>query len=162
MKPYSEYTAEELAMERLFIRWVRNPDDPPIQKFWENWIEQHPFMVETVQSARQLVDEASGWEVETLPHNEVGSLWERIRNSIETLPEIEYLDPSMKAIATNWYFLRWSAGIVSTVLLVMFWFFWEPENKYFQSSQTQIAKSDSIQNLNKSDSTSKHNLVKLK
>ncbi len=160
MKPYSEYTAEELAMERLFIRWVRNPDDPPIQRFWENWIEQNPMMVGTVESARELVDVASGWEVDSLPPNEAGSLWDRIRSSIETLPEIEYLDPSVKAIAANWYFLRWSAGIVATVLLVMLWFFWEPEA--FPRPQTVMAKSDTTRVIHNQDSTKKSSIVKLK
>ena len=125
MKPYSEYSAEELAMERLFIRWVRKPDDPPIRKFWMGWIEKHPHMMDTVQQARDLVHTASEWNVEDVTAQESGSLWSRIRTTIEILPEIDHLEPSLKAMATKWYFLRWSVGIAATVFLVLLWFFWD-------------------------------------
>ena len=54
MKPFSELSAEELAMENLFIRWVRFPDDPPIRSFWEGWIVKYPAMKDTVARAREL------------------------------------------------------------------------------------------------------------
>lgn len=162
MKPYSEYTAEELAMERLFIRWVRDPYDPPIQKFWENWLEQHPTMVDTVDSARELVNVASGWDSDSLPQSEAVNLWDRIRSTIETLPEIEYLDPSVKAMAANWYFLRWSAGIMATVLLVMLWFFWEPSAIPPPPSGSEMAKTDTSRTLSQKDSTKKSSSTKFK
>jgi hypothetical protein len=162
MKPYSEYTAEELAMERLFIRWVLNPDDPPIQKFWENWMEQHPSMSETVQSARELVGASSEWDTETLSQGETNSLWGRIRNTIEALPEIENLDPTVKAIATNWYFLRWSVGIVATILLAILWCFWEPQVFTHYSGERGMIRSDSTQRVITQDSTHKGGLLRIK
>lgn len=155
MKPYSEYTAEELAMERLFIRWVQNPDDPPIQKFWEGWLDQHPSMIDTVYLARELVDTASDWDTGVISYEEAGSLWNRIRSSVETLPELEYLDPTVKAIATKWYFLRWSAGIVATVSLVILWFFFEPNTFPLPSEKNMLMKSDTSLVLAKKDSISK-------
>jgi len=162
MKPYSEYSAEELAMERLFIRWVLHPDDPPIRKFWTSWIDKYPHMVDTVQDARQLVRTASDWNLEEVPAQESGSLWNRIRTTIETLPEMDHLEPSIKAIATNWYFLRWSAGIAATVTLILLWFCWEPSAFPARPNETNIAKSDTTRILNPPDSTSKHTLLKIK
>lgn len=162
MKPYSEYSAEELAMERLFIRWVLHPDDPPIRKFWTSWIDKYPHMGETVQDARALVHTASDWNLEEVSTQESGSLWSRIRTTIETLPERDHLDPSLKVMATNWYFLRWSAGIAATVLLVLLWFFWEPTAFPVGPNQAGLAKSDSTRSIDSQDSTSKHTLLKIK
>ena len=62
MKTYSEYTAEELAMERLFIRWVRHPNDPKVADYWVDWVRKNPHQAETVESAKRLVDTVSDWE----------------------------------------------------------------------------------------------------
>jgi hypothetical protein len=89
MKPYSDYSAEELAMENLFIRWVRFPDDPSIRTFWENWILKYPYMKANVEKARELVLTASDWKPESLSNQEVNSLWGRIRNSLDIIGERE-------------------------------------------------------------------------
>jgi hypothetical protein len=142
-------------MERLFIRWVQNPNDPPIRKFWKGWIDQHPSMIDTVYLAKELVDTASEWDTNEISHEEAGTLWNRIRSSVETLPELEHLDPSVKAIATNWYFLRWSAGVVATVLLVILWFSFEPNTFPLPPPKMILSKSDSSQMMVKKVSTSK-------
>ena len=149
-------------MERLFIRWVMHPDDPPIRKFWMGWIEKHPHMGGTVQDARALVETASDWNLEEVTAQESGSLWSRIRTTIETLPEIDHLEPSLKAIATKWYFLRWSVGIATTGFLVLLWFLWEPTAFPVQPHVTSIAKSDTTHLPAKQDSTTKHTLLKIK
>ncbi|CAG4999325.1 hypothetical protein DYBT9275_02202 [Dyadobacter sp. CECT 9275] len=87
MKPYSEYSAEELAMEKLFIRWVRFPDDPAIRTFWEGWILKNPSMKETVDKAKELVFIASDWKPDALSGSEVNSLWGRIMSSLEMMSE---------------------------------------------------------------------------
>lgn len=89
MKPYSEYTAEELAMEKLFIRWVRFPSDPSVGAFWESWITKYPEQKPTVAHARELVLTASDWKVETLSSQDVNSLWGRIINSLDMKKERE-------------------------------------------------------------------------
>lgn len=126
MKPYSEYAAEELAMERLFIRWVRFPDDVPIRTFWENWLVKHPHMLATVQTARRLVETASDYD-QDFTEEEVGTLWSRIRNSLDVFPEIEVLSPPVQRTAPKGYLYGWSAGIGASVLIIiLFWFFWKP------------------------------------
>jgi hypothetical protein len=162
MKPYSEYTAEELAMERLFIRWVQYPDDSPIRLFWEGWMKQHPDRAETVASARELVGMASEWEAEPLMPAETDTLWGRIWNSIEALPELEKLEPSLKAIATNWYFLRWSVGILASVVLIVILFLWEPGGMSLLPQETTVAQPDSVRIPAARDSTRNSSVLKLK
>ncbi|ACT96861.1 hypothetical protein [Dyadobacter fermentans] len=85
MKPFSELSAEELAMENLFIRWVRFPDDPPIRSFWENWILKYPAQKDTVAKARELVLIASDWKPDSLSSQDVNSIWGRIMNSLDIM-----------------------------------------------------------------------------
>ena len=89
MKPYSDYSAEELAMENLFIRWVRFPDDPSIRTFWENWIIKYPYMKANVDKARELVLTASDWKPDSLSNQEVNSIWGRIRSSLDMIGDRE-------------------------------------------------------------------------
>ena len=85
MKPFSELSAEELAMENLFIRWVRFPDDPPIRSFWENWILKYPAQQDTVAKARELVLIASDWKSDGLSGQDVNSIWGRIMSSLDIM-----------------------------------------------------------------------------
>lgn len=119
MKPYSDYSAEELAMENLFIRWVRFPDDPSIRTFWENWIVKYPYMKANVERARELVLTASDWKPDSLSNQEVNSLWGRIRNSLEIIGERETNDPE-----NQFFSLRsWTGRLVTILGLVVFLFF---------------------------------------
>jgi hypothetical protein len=113
MKPYSEYSAEELAMENLFIRWIRFPDDPSMKGFWENWMIKYPGMIETVDKARELVLTASDWKPESLTNQEVNSLWGRIRSSLEIIDESE---PHNKPVVK---FMGKKIGMKGLVVLFM-------------------------------------------
>ncbi|REA63299.1 hypothetical protein DSL64_06715 [Dyadobacter luteus] len=119
MKPYSDYSAEELAMENLFIRWVRFPDDPSIRTFWENWIVKYPYMKANVERARELVLTASDWKPDSLSNQEVNSLWGRIRNSLEIIGERETYDPEDKFFSLR----SWTGRLVTILGLVVFLFF---------------------------------------
>lgn len=117
MKPYSEYSAEELAMENLFIRWVRFPNDPPIRSFWENWMLKYPNKKDTVDKARELVLFTSNIKPETLSNQDVNSLWGRIINSLESIKEREagdtVQDATPKIFKANTIIL----GVISMALL---------------------------------------------
>ncbi|NIJ53592.1 hypothetical protein [Dyadobacter arcticus] len=119
MKPFSELSAEELAMENLFIRWVRFPDDPPIRSFWENWILKYPSRKETVDRARELVLSASDWKLETLSNQDVNSLWGRIRSSLDIMGDRE----SKNSPAGFWGNNIVIRGIILIVMSVTFLFF---------------------------------------
>ena len=88
-------------MENLFIRWVRFPDDPPIRSFWENWILKYPAMKETVDSARELVLAASDWKPEALSNQDINSIWDRIRSSLDMRTDREPKAPSSNPDGSN-------------------------------------------------------------
>ncbi|WP_247231521.1 hypothetical protein [Telluribacter sp. SYSU D00476] len=154
MKPYSEYSAEELAMERLFIRWVRYPNDLPIRAFWENWLIQHPHMDETVTVARQLVETSSALGADVLSGEEVGSLWNKIRTSIEQMPDVEPLDAKLKTVATNWYIIRWSVAVLTAFVMVLLWYFLQPAHSC-KALLPFYAKANSVQATSPADSLKK-------
>jgi len=123
MKPYSEYSAEELAMENLFIRWVRFPNDPPIRSFWENWMVKYPYKKETVEKARELVLVTTDWQPETLSNQDVNSIWDRIRNSLEIITERE---PAEMASESSSNLLKQRSiilGVISMAVLGLLFFF---------------------------------------
>ena len=120
MKPFSELSAEELAMENLFIRWVRFPDDPPIRSFWEGWIVKYPAMKDTVEKARELVLTASDWKPETLSNQEVNTIWDRIRSSLEIISDRE---PNSKPVIDVLGSKMTFRGVVLLVTSVAFIFF---------------------------------------
>jgi hypothetical protein len=120
MKPYSEYSAEELAMENLFIRWIRFPDDPSIKSFWENWILKYPSMSDTVEKARELVLTASDWKPETLTNQEVNTIWDRIRSSLELRGDGEPANSPIIEVLGNKITIR---AIVVFVMSITFLFF---------------------------------------
>lgn len=123
MKPFSELSAEELAMENLFIRWVRFPDDPPIRSFWENWILKYPAMRETVANAREIVLTASDWKPEMLSGQEVNSIWDRIINSLDIRAEREPGEASGGLLRPRLNTKSIILGIISMAVLMMLYFF---------------------------------------
>jgi len=122
MKPYSEYSAEELAMERLFIRWVRHPDDPQVAKFWVSWVRENPQQAETVESAKMLVDTVSEWQNMEMSRDERVSLWERIRQSIGSIPIWNEPAASRDSSPDNRSFLKWVLLVGAIVVLLLFVF----------------------------------------
>lgn len=135
MKPYTQYTAEELAAENLFIRWVRNPDDKSVSRYWEGWVKKFPEKQKTVSVARQLVLKASEAPAETLSNDEVKTLWGRIKNSVEILPEIKPLDLELKMVALDWYFYRW---LITAVVVVLMTAIYLIIGTFFDSSTTNL------------------------
>lgn len=73
---YLTYTAEELAQETDFIRWVRATDTSQSAS-WEAWLESHPEQVEKVAEARALV-EAVQWPIPKLTDSQKANMWDAI------------------------------------------------------------------------------------
>ena len=119
MKPYSDYSAEELAMENLFIRWVRFPDDPSIGTFWENWMVKYPAKKDTIDKARELVLIASDWKPDSLSNQEANSLWGRIRSSLDIISDPNPVDISNNGFGKS----KIVKGIVLFIMSVTFLFF---------------------------------------
>ena len=56
MKDYARFSAEELATDDDFIRWVKYANRyPELDRFWKNWLEQHPHRKEEVEEARLMI-----------------------------------------------------------------------------------------------------------
>lgn len=51
---FDDYSAEDFALDTHFQQWVQQPD-PENERFWQNWLVQHPDKKELVQEARQIV-----------------------------------------------------------------------------------------------------------
>lgn len=95
-------------MERLFIRWIKYPNDAPIRSFWENWLKKFPDMQETVELAAELVRRASDWPGDSgLSSEDVNSLWGRIRTSIGQVKEMEPLQSRIDILKIRLLYYRW-------------------------------------------------------
>src|SRR5690349_7314181 len=56
MKPYHNFTAEDLACDEDFLNWVKHPGNyPHLESFWNQWLLEHPERREVVEEARYLV-----------------------------------------------------------------------------------------------------------
>lgn len=82
MNPYLTYTAEDLACDDDFLKWVKYPDRyPQLDAFWRRWLDDHPEKSELVAEARCLVlavladDEFSPGETKQ------SEIWQKIRVS---------------------------------------------------------------------------------
>ncbi len=51
---YINYSTEDFVTDDYFRQWVQHPDENN-QKFWKNWIQQHPDKLETINEARDLL-----------------------------------------------------------------------------------------------------------
>ena len=120
MKPFSELSAEELAMENLFIRWVRFPDDPPIRSFWENWILKYPSRKDTVEKARELVLIASDWKLDSLSNQEINSIWGRIRSTLEIRSDRE---PKQQVKSSGNFTVKGIILLIMSVTFILFIFY---------------------------------------
>lgn len=113
-------------MERLFIRWVKFPEDAPIRSFWEKWLEKFPEMRETVDSASELVRISSGWQPrQQLSPEEVNSIWGRIRSSIGQIGQVKEMEPlqsRLQILQIRLLYYKWYVIIsVAFVILVLLW-----------------------------------------
>lgn len=122
-KPYSAYTAEELALDDLFVRWVQHPTDEEVVAFWQGWLINNPQCADTVEVAHELIRTASLPASPSLTGDEFSSVWERIRESLRTMEDVRPLQPDVRQVVGWWYFLRTVAATFSLILLVG-WALW--------------------------------------
>lgn len=116
-KPYSAYTAEEFALDDLFVRWVHHPTDEEVVSYWQVWLTHNPGCADTIELARQLVKTASTSRLTSLTQEETSSVWGRIRESLQTMEDIRPLQPDVRAFIGWWYFLRTVSALLAVILL---------------------------------------------
>jgi ferric-dicitrate binding protein FerR (iron transport regulator) len=82
MNPYLTYTAEDLACDDDFLRWVKYPERyPQLDAFWKRWLDDHPEKAEIVAEARCLVLAVLA-DDEFLPgETKQSEIWQKIRLS---------------------------------------------------------------------------------
>lgn len=120
MKPYAHYSAIELAMDDLFVRWVQMPDDDEVSAHWEGFLEHQPQCEDLIYEARHLVQQLSpsAQSLPVLPFDEVNTVWGRIRGSLQDLDDVRPLQPAVRSVVGWWYFGRAVAASVGMILLV--------------------------------------------
>ena len=117
MKSFTDYTAEDLATEPLFIKWVQQPEDHEVSNFWNGWLGRNPDKSPEVEEARNIVDSISG-HYENLNGRETRSLWRRIQHSVGEIPKIQPLQPNTKQWASFVYIGRWSFALFMFCIFV--------------------------------------------
>lgn len=122
-KPYSAYSAEEFALDDLFVRWVQHPDDEEVVAYWQNWLSNHPHRTEIVDIARELINTGSRSSLPALSSDEIASVWGRIRVSLQTMDDVRPLHPDLRAVVGWWYFIRTVAALLGVILLIG-WALW--------------------------------------
>lgn len=122
-KPYSAYTAEDFALDDLFVRWVQHPDDEEVAAYWENWLVNHPHRSQTVETAREIIRTASRQSLPALSSDEISSVWGRIRESLQGMEDVRPLQPNVRAVVGWWYFIRTIAATLGVILLIG-WALW--------------------------------------
>lgn len=143
MKPYAHYTAEELALDDLFVQWVRQPDDEEVGLFWQGILRKNPRFTNTVDIARQLVSTASQAPADGLTVAETTSLWRRIRTSLADVDDINLLPPDARSVVSWWYFARTLAGIAGIALLIG-WAAWVQNDSPMQTVRTAIGQQRTV------------------
>ncbi len=145
-KPYSAYSAEEFALDDLFVRWVQHPDDEEVAAYWQNWLEQNPFCTDTVDTAREIIRAGGLPSVPALSTDEISSVWGRIRESLQTMEDVRPLQPDVRAVVGWWYFMRTVAAALGLVLLVgwALWMQYGP-NQSFLTINTSVGQVRTIQ-----------------
>lgn len=124
-KPYTAYTAEEFALDDLFVRWVQHPDDEEVAAFWQGWLTNNPDSIDTIDTARTIILEAGQLRLtdDYLEPDEISSVWGRIRESLETMEDVRPLQPDVRAVVGWWYFLRTVAAVVGIIGFIS-WAVW--------------------------------------
>lgn len=111
MKDYARFSAEELATDDDFIKWVKYANRyPELDRFWKNWLEQHPHRKEEVEEARLMI-RAILEEPQHIPgHEKQRAIWNEISGTLSILAEEE------KKIIP--FYKRWYMKAASVVVIL--------------------------------------------
>jgi transmembrane sensor len=144
-KPYAAYTAEELALDDLFLRWVQHPDDEEVVAYWQSWLINNPDRIDTVETAREIIRIASLPTSLPLSIDEASTLWGRIRESLQTMEDVRPLQPDVRTMVGWWYFSRTLAATLGLVLLVgwALWMQYGPDQSV-RTIKTEVGQTKTI------------------
>lgn len=144
MKAYETYTAEELACDDDFLKWVKYPQHhPDLDLFWKQWLLEHPEKQETADEARALLLAVLEDDQFTPGPSRQQDVWDRIRVSAE-------LEPSRKFIPL-WRGWLSRAAVLAIFLSTVWWAYTSMEGKVTGQVQ-KPAKAHFIHHVNNSNS----------
>lgn len=82
MKPYQTFSAQDFACDEDFLRWVKYPHhDPFLDKFWRNWLENHPDKRDAVEEAKSIILAVLLEEQFAPAESKEEEIWNRIEQS---------------------------------------------------------------------------------
>ena len=80
---YEDYTEYDFLKDNFFVRWVKNYDKET-DEFWQQWIRDHPDKLETVLTARQIIQSTGYKQKYKLSSGEKKDILEHIRQKKST------------------------------------------------------------------------------
>jgi ferric-dicitrate binding protein FerR (iron transport regulator) len=109
---YSNYSAEDLALDDSFRKWVLNPDNETVH-FWNRWLESNPHRKEDIHQAKRLV-KLAGLPADNEMATAFLDVWEKIKENTEQQTQTH---------GTRNY-SAWAAAIVAIVVLAGIYILW--------------------------------------
>lgn len=142
MKPYLTYTAEDLASDEDFLRWVKHPERyPDLESFWKEWLSRHPEKQELVEEARCLVLAVLADDQFFPGAIKQKEIWDRIQASTDT--------GSSDGVVPLWH--RWySRAAVFILCLCVAWWAIERNNAAI-NTELQPAEVQFVTHVNNAD-----------
>ena len=113
---YINYSIEDFVADDYFRQWVQHPDESN-QKFWKDWIQQHPEKLDTINEARDLVKHLN-FKVAQPDQADVLDVRKKIQEGIDT--PVVSLYPKSKSGKGEWpwILLKSAAAIVAGITLL--------------------------------------------
>ena len=111
---YSNYSAEDLALDNSFRKWVLNPDDETIQ-FWNRWLDSNPHRKGDIHRAAQLV-KLAGLRTDNEMTIAFLDVWEKIKVNAE--------QPAQQQTHGTRNYRAWAAAIAAIAVLAAIYVLW--------------------------------------
>jgi transmembrane sensor len=107
MKNYLNYSASDFILDDFFVDWVKSPTKEQ-DRFWQQWLTEHP-------ERAHVVDEARSW-VQAIRVNEDMPSDQKIQKAIQQIEaEVQQAKPMSKPFPlTNWL---WHAAAVLAIVV---------------------------------------------
>ncbi len=107
---YKLLSAQELACEDDFIRWVLADEH---HQQWTQWLQINPERISTIEEAKNIVKAMSTIPLASIGDEAKTELWDRIRSDISS-------EQQKKAVKKQSYILRWTL-IAAAALALLIW-----------------------------------------
>lgn len=138
MKDYKEFSADDFITDDRFIRWVRFPDANQ-DKFWSDFVKQHPERLSQVEEARQFLL-LLGTEGITLPPDKLEMLHQHINDRLDTPISASTVHRIVTSRSKANRVYAFAAVILATVLSLLSWWILSPSPAAPPSISQDLAK----------------------